>query len=179
MRRNTLIKRAQEMNGVIYWSSNKFLDKRGMFSKILPMEISDNLGDFMLLDAFITHSKKGVIRGMHYQSGSSAGGRIIHVLQGTINDVLLDLRLGSNTYEKTTSMELSAENINSVFVPANIAHGFEANTDTQILYLANKKHNPNLDTGFNPLSIKHMWSCENPTISERDLSLPNFLEKTL
>jgi dTDP-4-dehydrorhamnose 3,5-epimerase len=162
------------LEGVFYWESTKQSDIRGIFHKILPPKISDNLGNFNLKDAFISHSKRKVVRGMHLQVDEFAGGRIIHLVNGEINDVLVDLRSESITKGKVISKMLSPKGLDTLFVPANVAHGFEALTDASILYLSERIYESSKDTGFNPITFDYEWQTKNPIISERDLNLPNF-----
>ena len=163
--------------GVFFWRSNTSHDCRGSFSKVIPSESKSALGSFELRDAFITESHAGVIRGMHLQVDAFASARIVHILEGEINDVIIDLRKTSQSFREVHSLNLSSEGINTLLIPSNIAHGFESVTKAKILYLSNKEHNPNFDTGFNPLTIGFNWMSEKPTISDRDLNLPNFARR--
>lgn len=163
-------------NGVYYWKSINLDDDRGVFSKIVPSDVNEILGRFLLCDAFITESHPGVVRGMHLQIDSAAGTRLIHVIEGSINDVLMDLRIESASYREVSSQSLTSGGINTVLIPGGVAHGFEALTNAKLLYLSDKQYEPDKDTGFNPLSIGYEWATQNPIISKRDLNLPSFFK---
>ena len=160
--------------GVFYWKAPIVNDSRGAFSKLLPKELLPLIGDFFVQDLFITESDQGVVRGIHLQYEPYASARLIHVISGSIDDILIDLRPKSTNYRSLHSQHLGSEGLNTVFIPPLVAHGFEALTATRILYIADKVHDPNSDAGFNPLSIEHNWKTMQPTISDRDLSLPKF-----
>ena len=162
-------------NQVYFWSATNIQDSRGSFSKVLPKETLTSIGDFHLKDMFITDSQEGVIRGMHLQTGASSGTRLVHVLEGTIIDVLLDLRPESKNYGGVQARELTAGGIDTLVIPGGVAHGFETLSRARLLYAADKSHDPENDTGFNPLSINHVWLSKNPIISKRDLGLPKLV----
>ena len=161
-------------SGVYYWKSGKMNDCRGLFSKIIPSDINELVGQFLLRDAFISESHPGVVRGMHLQIGSAAGARLIHVAEGSINDVLIDLRVESATYGEISFQKLTSDGINTMLIPGWVAHGFEALTKAKLLYLSDKDYEPEKDTGLNPLTIGYEWTAQNPIISQRDLELPNY-----
>ncbi|CAH0351801.1 dTDP-4-dehydrorhamnose 3,5-epimerase [Aquabacterium sp. CECT 9606] len=80
-------------------------------------------------------SKKGVLRGLHYQLPPSAQGKLVRVVQGAAFDVAVDIRRGSPTFGQWAGVELSAQNNRQLWVPEGFAHGFLALTDdTHFLY---------------------------------------------
>ena len=80
-------------------------------------------------------SKKGVLRGMHFQKKPYAQGKLIRVIKGEIYDVALDLRKNSNSYGQWVSEVLSAENKKQLWIPEDFAHGFLAISDeVEIVY---------------------------------------------
>ncbi len=162
------------IDGVHYWESRKYIDKRGSFTKIVPLEVLDLIQPFVLNDAFISNSAAGVVRGMHLQIANHAGGRVIHVTSGKIDDVVIDLRSDSLTKGKVFSQVLTEGGLDSLYIPGNVAHGFECILKSKIVYLSDKVHEPTLDTGINPLTFDYKWRNKNPIISDRDLSLPDF-----
>jgi len=163
-----------EFEGVFYWESIKTIDSRGTFNKIIPTSVSKLFNNFKLSDSFVSKSSRGVIRGMHLQIDEFAGARVVHVLNGQIDDVLIDLRENSKTKGRLISKVLDSNGLDTVFLPANIAHGFEALTESTVLYNSEKIHEPLKDTGFNPTTIGYDWASNNPIISDRDLNLPEF-----
>lgn len=80
-------------------------------------------------------SKKGVLRGLHYQLAPHAQGKLVRVVSGRAWDVAVDIRPGSPTFGKWVGVELSAENKKMLWIPAGFAHGFVAlEDDTHFLY---------------------------------------------
>lgn len=83
----------------------------------------------------ISFSKKGVLRGLHFQKGEHAQAKLVTVLQGKIQDVVVDLRKDSPTFGQHLSVELSDNNKKQLFVPKGFAHGFLTLSETaKILY---------------------------------------------
>ena len=68
-------------------------------------------------------STKGVLRGLHYQTGAHAQAKLVRVLEGAVMDIAVDIRPGSDTYGETVSILLSAENKKQLFIPKGFAHG--------------------------------------------------------
>jgi len=161
------------MRGVSLIESFKVSDSRGTFLKILKYEDLSGVQDFELQEVFFTSSLKGTIRGMHLQIGPAANWRFVQVLHGTVFDVLLDLRPREETYSQTQINLLSEEKSQTLVIPPGVAHGFQAVTDVEILYLTSHRHNPALDTGVNPFSIGISWPLDVSAMSLKDQELPN------
>ena len=113
---------------------------------------------------------------MHLQSGLAAGPRIVHIQFGSIQDVLLDLRKDSPTYLVLRSQMMTPNGVNSVFVPAGVAHGFQAIEESQTLYLSSKVYNQSLDVGVDALSLQIKWPLEEIVRSSRDELLPSIFD---
>ena len=143
-----------------------------MFTKLFNLEWFKH-PNFEIEEVFYSHSKPGVIRGMHLQTGLAAGPRIIHIQSGSIQDVLLDLRKESPSYLVLRSQFMTPDGINSVFVPAGVAHGFQAIEESQTLYLSSKVYNQSLDSGVDALSLQIKWPLEDIVRSSRDELLPS------
>ena len=164
------------MRGVSLSESLKVSDSRGAFLKILNYQEISSVQDFELQEVFFTASLKGTVRGMHLQIGPAANWRFVQVLHGTVFDVLLDLRKGEATYSQTQINLLSEENPQTLVIPPGVAHGFQAVTDVEILYLTSSRHNAALDTGVNPFSIGVSWPLEVSAVSLRDQELPDLVD---
>lgn len=161
------------MRGVSLIDSYQSSDTRGSFIKIVKHTDILEAAEFKLEEVFFTASIKGAIRGMHLQIGQASNWRFIQVLSGKAFDVLLDLRRDEETFSQTAVNLLSAEKPQTLLVPPGVAHGFQAMTDVEILYLTSHRHDVELDKGVNPFSIGITWPLEVSSISERDLNLPN------
>jgi dTDP-4-dehydrorhamnose 3,5-epimerase len=161
--------------GIKYFDSVHNSDIRGTFTKSFSVEWFKDF-DFELREVFYSRSKQGVVRGLHMQTGFAAGPRIVHTQAGRILDVLLDLRKESPTYLNLRAQEMSPTGISSVFIPAGVAHGFQALEESLTLYLSSKVYVPSLDTGIDSLSIHFDWPLETIVRSERDKALPSIVE---
>ena len=80
----------------------------------------------------LAHSKKGVLRGLHYQLYPNAQSKLVSVIQGTVLDVVLDIRKGSPTFGKHFAQELSDQNNLQLFIPRGFAHGYITLTERSI-----------------------------------------------
>jgi len=161
------------MRGVSLIDSFQSSDSRGSFVKILKHEEIAAVAQFKLEEVFFTASLKGTVRGMHLQVEQASNWRFIQVLRGDAFDVLLDLRHDEETFLQNQVNYLSADSPQTLIVPPGIAHGFQALTDVEIIYLTSHRHDPELDKGVNPFSLRINWPLEISSISERDLNLPS------
>lgn len=122
-------------------------------------------------------STKGVLRGLHYQTGNHAQAKLVRVLQGEVLDVAVDIRPDSNTFGQYESVVLSGENQRQFFVPRGFAHGFLVLSETAtFFYKCDNFYNKESEGGiiYNDPTIKINWQF--PTtellISEKDQVLP-------
>ena len=123
-------------------------------------------------------SSKGVLRGLHYQTGEHAQAKLVRVLQGEVLDVAVDLRPDSETYGQYESIILSAEKQNQFFVPRGFAHGFLVLSETAtFFYKCDNFYNKESEGGFiyNDASVNINWDfpIADLIISEKDMVLPN------
>ncbi len=124
-------------------------------------------------------SSYGVIRGLHYQLEPHAQTKFIRVLSGVILDVVLDIRVGSPTYGKTFSLELSAENNKQLLVPHGFAHGYSVLSEkAEVFYKCDHFYNKEAEAGiqFDDAALNIDWKIpsDKRIISEKDLHHPNF-----
>ncbi len=121
-----------------------------------------------------SRSKKGILRGLHYQLNPKAQGKLIRCIRGKIWDAAVDIRKDSPTFAKWVAVELSEENKFMLWIPPGFAHGFVALEDCEILYKCTAEYDPALDRGivWNDPLIGIKWPIENPILSEKDKKLP-------
>lgn len=124
-------------------------------------------------------STKGVLRGLHYQTGEHAQAKLVRVLQGEVLDVAVDVRPGSPTYGEHVAVLLSEENKKQLFVPRGFAHGFIVMSDTAtFFYKCDNFYNKESEGGiiYNDTSIGIDWGMDESEyiISEKDTVLPKF-----
>jgi dTDP-4-dehydrorhamnose 3,5-epimerase len=128
-----------------------------------------------------SRSSYGVIRGLHYQQPPHAQAKLVRVLQGTILDVAVDIRMSSPTYGQHFAIELSAENKKQLFLPEGFAHGFSVLSDVAVvLYKCNAFYNKSSEGGIRyddpQLAIDWKVPGKEAIISEKDAQLPLFAD---
>lgn len=118
----------------------------------------------------------GAVRGMHFQHEPHAEWKYVSCLAGTIFDVAVDLRRGSTTYGSWYGATLSAENGQSLLIPAGFAHGFQTlEPGCELIYLHSQTYAPAAEGGINALdpALAIAWPLPVSVSSERDQALPN------
>ena len=124
------------------------------------------------------NTKRGTVRGMHFQWPPSREGTLVRCVRGSVFDVLLDLRPESPTYLRHVSVQLDEENRDAVFIPRGIAHGFQTLRDaTEVLYQMTDLYAPDLAAGvrWNDPSFAIEWPMNDDiVISERDAHYMDF-----
>jgi dTDP-4-dehydrorhamnose 3,5-epimerase len=156
-----------------------FLDERGTFVKTFHEDIFRDCGlETNFAEEYYSVSYKNVIRGLHFQLPPKEHTKIVYCVQGSVQDVVVDLRIQSPTYGKFEIFSLSAEKANMVYIPIGLAHGFEVLSETAIMmYKVSSVYSPEHDTGILWNSVNIPWQTRNPIISQRDQSFiefPNF-----
>jgi dTDP-4-dehydrorhamnose 3,5-epimerase len=124
-------------------------------------------------------SSKGVLRGLHYQTGEWAQAKLVRVITGTVIDVAVDLRKDSSTFGQYVAVELSADNQRQLFVPRGFAHGFVVLSETAtFFYKCDNFYNKDSEAGiiFNDETLNIDWGLgeHTPIVSDKDKVLPTF-----
>ncbi len=122
-------------------------------------------------------SKKGVLRGLHFQKPPFAQGKLVRVIKGAVLDVAVDIRQKSPTYGKHFSIEISEVNKKAFWIPAGFAHGFlTLEDDTIFSYKCTNYYNKDSEGAllWNDSDLAINWNVENPVISEKDTLAPSF-----
>lgn len=120
-------------------------------------------------------SKKGTLRGLHFQNNPKAQTKLIRCIQGSIWDVAIDLRFNSPTYLKWYGLELSEENYLQLLIPKGFAHGFITLTDNTIVaYKVDEYYSKDHERSirFDDSFLKIDWKGLIPILSEKDLKAP-------
>jgi dTDP-4-dehydrorhamnose 3,5-epimerase len=120
-------------------------------------------------------SRRGVLRGLHFQLPPYAQSKLIRAISGSIWDVAVDLRHDSPTYGRWFGIELSARSRKMFYVPAGFAHGFVALEDgTEVEYKCSAEHERRAETGirWNDPEIGIDWGTKDVILSARDATLP-------
>lgn len=167
-----------EISGLLIIKPKVFGDDRGYFFESYNKDNFIKAGiDVEFLQDNVSKSKKSTIRGLHYQIGEKAQGKLCKVIYGKVLDVAVDLRFGSPTYGKHFSYELSEENHTQLWIPHGFAHGFSVLSDEAIFSykctaLYSKEHERAII--FNDPDLNIDWKVENPIVSEKDFKAPFF-----
>ena len=124
-----------------------------------------------------SYSTKGVLRGLHYQTGVHSQAKLVRVLQGEVLDIAVDIRPDSKTYGEHVSVLLSAEKQNQFFIPKGFAHGFLVLSETAtFFYKCDNFYNKESEGGiiYNDVSLKIDWQFPHNEliISAKDTVLP-------
>jgi dTDP-4-dehydrorhamnose 3,5-epimerase len=126
-------------------------------------------------ELFWSESRRGVVRGFHLQMPPAAHDKMVFCVSGRVFDVVLDVRADSPSYGKPESFELVGGNGVSLFIPAGVAHAFQALSDKAILgYLTTTAHSPAHDSGVHWASVGVHWPITPRLVSERDQAMPRF-----
>jgi dTDP-4-dehydrorhamnose 3,5-epimerase len=148
-----------------------FRDARGFFLETYHAQKFSDLG---IADVFIqdnhSRSAKRTLRGLHYQLPHTQA-KLCRVVEGEVLDVAVDVRIGSPTFGKWTSVLLSAERQNQMYIPQGFAHGFVALSDSvQFLYKCSDLYDPASEYGiiWNDPALAISWGVVNPLVSEKD-----------
>lgn len=151
---------------------NVFHDERGYFVKTFQHSVyaSQSL-ETEFVEHYYSITKKGVIRGLHFQAPPADLSKLVFCTTGKIFDAVLDLRVGSPTYLKFEVFELSALESNMIYLPAGCAHGFQALVDgAQVHYKVTAEYSPDSDTGVLWNSAGVPWPLDCEGVSRRDAS---------
>lgn len=165
-----------EIPEVILIEPKVFEDERGFFMETYKR--SDFVGAGIKDDFFqdnCSNSKKGTVRGLHYQKNPKAQAKIVRCAEGEVFDVAIDIRKGSPTFGKWASVILSSKNKKQLYIPEGFAHGFcVLSKEAQVVYKASKEFSPENDRGilFNDPEINIKWPMKNLIISPKDLKNP-------
>ncbi len=160
-----------DLEGILLIEPDAFGDDRGYFmetwnetrygsQKIPTRFVQDNL----------SFSKKGVLRGLHFQNPKPQG-KLVSVVQGEVFDVVVDLRTDSPTFKKWWGTKLSSENSKQLFIPPGFAHGFLVLSEAALFfYKCTDFYSPETELTllWNDPEVGIDWPMKNPVVSEKD-----------
>lgn len=165
-----------EIPDILIVKSDKFYDERGYFIELSKISEFKKLG---LPDNFpqhnLSYSKKNVIRGLHYQHGDHAQGKLVYLVSGHVRDVFVDMRPESPTYKKCAHIDLTGEDSTFIYIPPGFAHGFSVLSDNAyFLYACTKEYTKSAEDGirFDDPTLAIDWGVSSPIVSPKDLQLP-------
>ena len=171
--------KALSIQGAWLMQSQIFTDSRGTFSEWFKSSLLTDLTreHFEPLQANVSVSNAGVIRGIHYSMAKEGQAKLVTVLRGSIMDVAIDVRLGSPTYGKHETAILKAGDGQAMFLRHDLAHAFQALEDnTTVSYLVSSEYSPTDEKEISPLcpQLNIPWSLDiEKALSDKDLLAPN------
>ena len=164
--------------GLVLVTSYSIADARGFFMETYKY------GEFKangITENFVqdnhSFSRRGVLRGLHFQRAPFAQGKLVRVVFGTVWDVAVDLRPHSSFHGKWHGVTLSDENRCMLYIPPGFAHGFVAlSEEAHLLYKCTAEYDRNSESGirWNDQDLDIQWPLKNVIVSERDAALPFF-----
>lgn len=169
-----------DFEGLMVLTPAVFRDERGFFFESYNESIFQRAGlKFNWLQDNQSFSRKGVIRGLHFQKPPHAQAKLVRVLAGQILDVVVDLRSGEKTFGKVFAIELSAENKKQLLIPRGFAHGFSVlSNNAEIMYKCDGLYHKDSELGirFDDEHLQIDWrvNAEDAIVSDKDMQLPQF-----
>lgn len=169
-----------DLPGVVVIEPQVFSDARGYFLETYNAKTFAEAG---IAERFVqdnqSHSKKNVVRGLHYQV-EQAQGKLVRVVQGEIFDVVVDLRSGSSTFGKWIGLNLSSSKQWMVWIPKGFAHGFYTLSETaEVAYKVTEFYSPQDERTilWNDRDLAIRWPLQGePILSEKDKAGHSFRE---
>lgn len=164
--------------GLLIYEPAVFGDSRGYFFESYNQNVFTAAGiDINFVQDNQARSSYGVIRGLHYQLNPYSQTKLIRVLQGSILDVVVDIRKGSPTYGQVFTQELSAENKKQLFIPKGFAHGYSVLSETaEVFYKCDTFYNKAAEGGIlykdAALNIDWQIPADKAIVSEKDTLYP-------
>jgi len=165
--------------GVLEIFPRKFQDHRGYFFESFRADwlSGHNVANNWIQDNQ-SYSQAGTVRGLHFQKGQFAQAKLVRVIQGSVLDVVVDLRKGSPTFGKSFSVVLDTVKDNLLYVPAGFAHGFSVLEDAIFAYKCSNYYHKESEGGilWNDPELNIDWKVSAPIISEKDEIWPTLSE---
>jgi dTDP-4-dehydrorhamnose 3,5-epimerase len=169
--------------GVLILEPKVFGDARGFFLESFNQRVFDAaVGSHVdFVQDNHSRSRRGILRGLHFQRGAHAQGKLVRVAAGAVFDVAVDIRPGSATQGRWVGVELSADNQRQLWIPPGLAHGFLVLTDSaDFLYKASAYYAPQEEGAIRwddpDLAIAWPGTGAAPQLSAKDAAAPSLRE---
>ncbi|MEO7970259.1 MAG: dTDP-4-dehydrorhamnose 3,5-epimerase [bacterium] len=169
-----------ELKDVYIIELERFEDERGFFACSFSQREFEAHG---LVGRFVQNNvsynrRRGTLRGLHYQAAPYGQTKLVRCTRGAIFDVAVDLRPDSPTFKQWVSVQLTQENRLMIYIPGDLAHGFQALEDeTEVFYQVSEVYTPEANQGYpwNDPAFAVTWPLPHePILNERDASYPCF-----
>jgi dTDP-4-dehydrorhamnose 3,5-epimerase len=174
--------RELEIVGLYVAESRVFGDDRGFFREWFKSSDFDAAGlRFTTEQSNLSMSTKNVVRGLHYSMAPRGQAKVVTCVYGTLDDVIVDVRVGSPTFATVVTVPLAADRGTTVVLPAGVAHGFCVTSDTAALsYLLSSPYDAPHELEINPLdpAINVPWALTGEAVlSEKDAAAPSLAQR--
>jgi len=156
-----------------------FGDARGYFFETWQRDRYAELGlprDFVQDN--VSRSQRGILRGLHLQEPHGQG-KLVHVLEGEVFDVAVDVRVGSPSFGRWVGEVLSSDNHRQLYIPPGFAHGFCVTSESALLqYKCTELYHPEteLSVAWNDLKLAIPWPVTEPVLSKKDAAAPRLAD---
>lgn len=154
-------------------------DTRGTFQEWFSVRSLPDSISFIPMQANVSTSKKGVIRGIHFSIAPAGQRKLVTCLSGAIRDIFVDLRSDSQTYLQWGFEDLTPESGKSVYLGQGIGHGFQALKESStVAYLLDSEYRPEMEFGITPFDeqLNISWPLGEFELSEKDKMAPSIHE---
>jgi dTDP-4-dehydrorhamnose 3,5-epimerase len=177
-----MIFKETEIKGVFIIEPQKHQDERGFFARAWCQKefLNNGLSGHVAQVNTSYNKRKGTLRGMHYQQAPYEEIKLIRCTAGAIYDVVVDIRPNSATYMRWLGVELTSSNYRMLYVPENLAHGYQTlEDDSEVTYQVSEFYTPHAEAGirYDDPVFGIRWPVETTSISEKDLNWPDFTAK--
>lgn len=175
-----MIVKKTPLAGLLIIEPDVFSDERGYFvetyNKLKYKELGNNV---KFVQDNLSKSCMGTIRGLHYQVGNKAQGKLCQVIKGKVVEVAVDIRFNSPTFGKHYSVELDDKSQKQFWIPPGFAHGFSVLTEEALfLYKCTNYYSKEDERAiiYNDPNLNIDWKVDKPIVSEKDLRAKLFSE---
>lgn len=171
-----------DIAGLYVAQSRVFGDERGFFREWFKSSDFEAAGlSFSTEQSNLSMSTRNVVRGLHYSLAPRGQAKIVTCVYGSLDDVIVDVRVGSPTFGAVVTVPLAADLGTTVVLPAGVAHGFCVTSDTAALsYLLSSPYDAPHELEINPLDpeINVPWSLSGAAIlSDKDAAAPSLAQR--
>ena len=173
-----MITEKTKLDGVLIITPDVFPDDRGFFFESYNKKRYDDAGvSYTFVQDNFSRSTLGTIRGLHFQIGEAAQGKLCQAIVGRVLDVAVDIRRGSPTYGQYVSVELTDENHKQIWMPPGFAHGFSVLSEVAIFSYKCTALYSKADERtilYNDTDLNIDWKIKSPIVSEKDMKATEF-----
>lgn len=168
-----------DIQDVYIFEPTVYEDERGCFLESYNyVNFNEAVGKTIFVQDNESKSKRGVIRGLHFQVPPYAQAKLVRCIEGAVIDVAVDIRKNSPTYGKHVALEITGDNKKQLYIPRGFAHGFAVISDEAIVaYKVDNVYSPEHDSGilWNDPDLNIDWKLINHevVVSEKDKNLVN------